>query len=98
MARRDLHAGRNRQLSVDVRADTLQGIPVLVLIPLIRSGSAPQPARGLNPKLVVCGAEYQLATQLIASVPRKSFGPPTGTIAPYRDDTLRAPDVLFSGF
>jgi hypothetical protein len=52
----------------------------------------------LNPVLDVDGAFLVLMTQLIAAVPRKEFQFPVTNIAQYRDEIIRALDVLLTGF
>ena len=98
MAQPDVYAAaRDGRLFVDVRADTLRSTSFLVLIPLVPCRIAPDPVAGLNPTLVLGSVDYQLMTQLVASVPRKGFGSVVDTLEPRWDDILRALDFLFTG-
>ena len=81
-------------LGVVVESDLLAPTRTVVAIPLMAEYPA---ARMLNPTIPVDGVPRILATRLIASVP-KGLAKPTGqNAAEYRDEIIRAIDVMISG-
>ncbi len=99
VARYDVFSDQLGHLLVDVRADELERFGNRVLVPLLPWRSAPRPLPpALNPVLDVDGAFLVLMTQLIAAVPRKEFQYPVTNVAQYRDEIIRALDVLLTGF
>jgi len=81
-------------LGVVVESHLLAPDRTVVAIPLMTDYPA---GRWLNPTIAVGGVSYVLATRLIASIP-KGLAKPTGEdVAGYRDEIIRAIDVMISG-
>lgn len=80
-------------LMVVVESDLLPPDPAVVVIPLLRDYPA---VMALNPVIRHEGAEYVLATRLIAAVRRSSLRQ-VGNVGTHGDEITRAVDVLMSG-
>lgn len=98
MARFDVFVSAEGVLVLDVRADQLERMGNLVLVPLFHVELAPKPLRDLNPIFEVDGARYVMMTQLIASAPPAEFEGPVWSLSLYRDEIVRALDTLLIGF
>lgn len=83
---------------VDVQTDLLDGLATRVVVPLLPTGSAPIPARLLNPIIDIDGDPHVMATQFLSAVPTSPLGNPVANIAARADDITRALDMLFQGF
>jgi toxin CcdB len=83
---------------VDIQSRLLEEMSTRVVIPLLPRHTAPSiPVRTLNPVIVIGSSEYVLMTQNLATVPRAQLRSPVGTLAPHRDQIVRAIDALLSG-
>ena len=78
---------------VVVESDLLPPDPAIVVIPLLPEYPA---VRHLNPAIRHDGADYILATRLIAAVHRSRLRR-TGTVTDQADAITRAVDILMSG-
>jgi toxin CcdB len=90
-------AGR-RGYVLDVQAGLLSGLRTRVVVPLQPAHEAPPGMRNLNPVFDVLGEPYVMVTQSLSSVPVKELGKPLMSGAAWRDDVLRALDVLIGGY
>ena len=83
---------------VDVQSRLLEDLATRVVVPLLPKASAPRvPMKTLNPLLPFHGSEFVLMTQNMASIPVAQLGRAAGTLAPQRDEIIRAIDALLSG-
>jgi toxin CcdB len=83
---------------LDVQADLLAGLNTRVVVPLLPSESAPQPARRLNPVFQVQGHEVVMLSQFIAAIPMAELKEKVGSLETQRDEVLAALDFLFQGW
>jgi toxin CcdB len=99
MARFDLYrAPGGSGLLLDVQSDLLEPLSTRVVVPLLPAGSAPQPARRLNPVFLIGGAGHVMMTQFVAAVPVLELGAAAGSLAAERDRVTAALDMLMQGF
>jgi toxin CcdB len=100
MARFDVYPALAGDLGylLDVQTDFLDGLNTRVTVPLMPLGSAPHPARDLNPLMLVGEAEMVMVTQYLASVERRLLRQPVANLAPQRGSITRALDLLLTGF
>jgi toxin CcdB len=89
---------RERQpFLVNLQSDFLaRTLSTVVVAPLERAGAGQ--IERLNPKIMLEGKEYVLATQEIVAIRASLLGPVTATIADDRDAIIAALDLLFTGF
>ena len=99
MAYLDVHKnpGLGGGYLVDIQAPLLAYLKTRVVIPLLPRDEAPLPARGLNPIFELGGLDYVLTTQFISAVTTKELGSPTASLLPYRDEIIRAVDIILAG-
>src|SRR5690348_11161177 len=105
MARFDLYrlprsspsASAQAALVVDVQSAHLQHLESRVVVPL-RPRAAVKPVSELHPILRIEGDLYVLETHALASLPRRELGHPIANLAAYRDEIVRALDILLTGF
>ena len=98
-ARFDVVADRDGQLLLNVRANHLEGLEVVVVVPLAPLEASFPVFRDLNPILNVNHAPYRMMTQLIGAVPRSIMRRPlVDNLAAYQDEITRALDMLFTEF
>ncbi|MBW8785608.1 MAG: CcdB family protein [Novosphingobium sp.] len=94
----DVHRlARSSGLVVDCQSDLLSHIDSRFVVPLVRRGEAPPPARRLNPSFTIEGEEYVMLTQTAAAVRRSELGPVVGSMAHRSLDITSAIDVLIGG-
>lgn len=82
---------------LDVQADLLSALRTRVVVPLRSSRTVPRPARHLQPRFVVAGAEVVMDTPAIVGAPVSALGE---EVADLRDEavTIRAAlDFLLTG-
>jgi toxin CcdB len=83
---------------VDVQTDLLDGLSTRVVAPLLPAGSAPIPAKLLNPMFEIGGEAHVLVTQFLAAVPAQPLREPVANLHERADEVTRALDMLFQGF
>lgn len=54
---------------LDVQSDLLGDLNTRVVVPLLKIGEAPLPAKRLNPVFQIEGVEVMMATQFLSAVP-----------------------------
>ena len=82
---------------LDVQADLLDGLNTRIVVPLMPTGSAPAPARRLNPVIEVASTPHVMVTQFLAAVPRAALGEPVLTLSDHDVEISRAePDLTES--
>ncbi|MBM3223339.1 MAG: plasmid maintenance protein CcdB [Candidatus Tectomicrobia bacterium] len=82
---------------LDVQSDLLAPLVTRVVVPLVRYGSMPSPARHLNPVFEVQGERVVMSTAELAGVPLQALGAQVTGLVEQRDVIMRALDFLFSG-
>jgi toxin CcdB len=99
MARFDVYRGLGAAaLLLDCQSDLLRDLNTRFVVPLLHPAHAPQPARRLNPLLLVNGDSYVMATQFAATVAMRELGPPVTSLADQDQLILNALDMLISGY
>jgi toxin CcdB len=74
--------------------ETLKSRIVAPLVPL--AGAGPQP-KGLSPVFDISEQPHALLVQSMGSIPCHLLQKPVGSLRPWRDDIVRALDILFTG-
>ncbi|WP_299869853.1 CcdB family protein [uncultured Roseobacter sp.] len=99
MAKFDVYLGSEKDsLLLDVQADLLDALNTRMVVPLMTVGTAPVPAKRLNPVFVIDGIEYVMVTQFIAAVPRSILREPVANLNDSFEDITAAIDMLIQGF
>lgn len=99
MARFDIYrTPQGEGYLVDVQADAMSHLNTRMVIPLMRPPLAPQPARILNPVVVLDELPHVLATQYMAAIDSRHLKQAVGTLAGRRDEITQAIDLLLQGF
>lgn len=76
MARFHVHADtESGGYLLDVQANLLDHLVTRVVVPLLPLDGAPRAAKVLNPTFDIQGVPHLMATQFMASVPRRLLGP-----------------------
>jgi toxin CcdB len=89
--------GEGEGLVVDVQASLLSDLATRVVIPLLPVDSV-RVIRDLNPVVQLNGRTCVVLTQEIAAVPRTILKRKIGDLGAYREDIVRALDILLTGF
>lgn len=98
MAQFDVHRlGRGNALVIDCQAELLDQLNTRLVVPLIRSKDAPNPAVRLNPRFVIEGQDYVMVTQFAAAVDRRQLGEVILSLRDHSFEIVGAIDVLISG-
>ncbi len=99
MARFDVYANESADgYLLDIQADILDALNSRVVVPLMKPGEAPLPAKRLNPVFEIDGAPTVMVTQFMAAVPISILKEPVGTLEPRRQEIIDAVDFLMQGF
>jgi toxin CcdB len=85
-------------LLLDVQADLLSQMNTRAVVPLLPLGTAPLPARRLNPVFRIGPDDFVMVTQFIAAVPRPALQEIAGNLSRHWDDIANALDMLLRGF
>lgn len=83
---------------LDFQADLLSHLNTRVVVPLLPSDCAFQPARGLNPVFEIDDDRCVMATQFMAAVPSNLLKLPVARLEGFRAEITAALDLLFQGF
>lgn len=83
---------------VDVQADAMSHLNTRMVIPLMRPPHAPQPARILNPVVMLDELPHVLATQYMAAIEARHLKNAVGTLGDRRHEITLAIDLLLQGF
>ncbi len=98
MARFHVYANNDGgTLLLDVQANLLSHLNTCVVVPLLPLRVAPKPARVLNPIFEIGGEPYVMATQFLATVPRRLLAEEVLTLESQVDIIVSALDCLFQG-
>lgn len=82
---------------LDVQANLLNHLNTCVVVPLLPLDAAPKPAKVLNPTFEIDGASYLMATQFLATVPRRLMGKEVLSLQEEASIIVNALDCLFQG-
>lgn len=82
---------------LDVQANLLNHLNTCVVVPLLPLDTAPKPAKVFNPIFEIDGASYLMATQFLATVPRRLMGKEVGNLQDEASTIVNALDCLFQG-
>ncbi len=83
---------------LDVQTDLLEGLSTRIVVPLLPSDMAPQPAQRLNPVFEIGEEPHILVTQFLASVPLSLLRTPAGNLSDRSFEITNALDMVFQGF
>jgi toxin CcdB len=97
VARFHVHLSTESGYLLDVQANLLSHLNTCVVVPLMPIDRAPQPAKVLNPIFVIEGASYVMATQFLATVPRRVMGREVRSLQDEAAKVVAALDCLFQG-
>ncbi|MES2715999.1 MAG: CcdB family protein [Pseudomonadota bacterium] len=98
MARFHVHANaEGGGLLLDVQANLLNHLNTRVVVPLLPLATAPKPAKVLNPVFDIGGASHLMATQFLATVPRRLLGEEVASLQDEAGTIVSALDCLFQG-
>lgn len=82
---------------LDVQANLLAHLNTRVVVPLLPLDMAPRPAKVLNPVFEIDGTSWLMATQFLATVPRRLLGSEVGSLEESAHIIVDALDCLFQG-
>jgi toxin CcdB len=82
---------------LDVQANLLDHLNTCVVVPLLPLETAPKPAKVLNPTIEINAAPYLMATQFLATVPRRLLGKDVLNLQEDAGIIVNALDCLFQG-
>ncbi len=82
---------------LDVQANLLSHLNTRVVVPLLPLDTAPKPAKVLNPTFEIDGTSYLMATQFLATVPRRLIGKEILSLEEEASTIVNALDCLFQG-
>ena len=99
MAQYDVYANPAGQgYLLDVQTDFLSGLNTRIVVPLLPEGSAPKPAKRLNPVFVVDGQPHVMVTQFLSAVPSSLLSGRPTSLLPEAVTITTALDMLTHGF
>ncbi len=81
-----------------VQSDLIARLYTRVVVPLLPELSVGKVAARLNPRFVVNGEAYVMATQFIAAVPLGILGRPVANLADRHTEIVNAIDFLLQGY
>ena len=82
---------------LDVQANLLSHLNTCVVVPLLPLEAAPKVAKVLNPTFEIDGRSYLMATQFLATVPRRLIRQEVLSLEAQAHIIVRALDCLFQG-
>lgn len=83
---------------LNIQSDILSHLSTRLVIPLIHKDKLKKPISTLNPSVIIKEKNYFILTQDMASIELKSLGKKIDNLIHYRDDIIRATDLLITGF
>jgi toxin CcdB len=83
---------------MDLQADMLSDLPSRIMAPLYDAEDMSWSIVRLNPRFVVNGRLYALATQRMAAIQIREIGDAVADLSPHSDEITAALDFLFQGF
>ncbi len=97
MAQFDVHRLSSGALVLDCQAEGLSHFGTRVVAPLLPKPKVPPPTARLHPIFRREGVDLVLATQLLATLPRRELGRPIASLAHERYTIVAALDMLIAG-
>ena len=98
MARFDVYASPDgRGYLLDVQADLLDRLNTRVVVPLMPVGTAPSPAKRLNPVFDIQNERHVMVTQFLSAVPVFILKTPISNLALHDTEIMGALDILTTG-
>ena len=98
MARFDVYASPDgRGYLLDVQADLLDSLNTRVVVPLMPVGTAPSPAKRLNPVFDIQNERHVMVTQFLSAVPVFILKMPISNLALHDTEIMGALDILTTG-
>ena len=98
MARFDVYASPDgRGYLLDVQADLLDSLSTRVVVPLMPVGTAPSPAKRLNPVFDIQNERHVMVTQFLSAVPVFILKTPISNLALHDTEIMGALDILTTG-
>ena len=85
-------------LAIDLQTNMLDDLPSRVMVPLYRVGDMSWSISRLNPRFLINGELYVMATQRMAALPVAEIGEPVANLTSHADTITAATDFLFQGF
>ena len=83
---------------VDLQSELLADVLATRLVaPIARAAFIKRPIAELTPVVTFQGSDYVVDIPQMAAVVSKTLGSPIGSLAPYRNDLIRAVDRLITG-
>lgn len=93
----DLHRLEGGLRAVDLQSDLI-GLRATRLVAPLREAEAYPELPGLTPAVEVEGRRFVVQVPDMAAVPARALGPAVGELGAWRDELLRAVDILTRGF
>jgi toxin CcdB len=85
-------------LAMDIQADLLGDLPSRMMAPLYAAEDMSWSILSLNPRFMINGRLYAMATQRMAAVQIREIGDAVADLSPRSDEITAALDFLFQGF
>ncbi|SER84480.1 CcdB family protein [Rhizobium sp. NFR03] len=85
-------------IALDLQADLVELLPTRVMAPLYPITTMTWSFSRLNPRFVIDGQTYSMATQRMSSVDQRDIGREVANLSSRSDDITSALDFLFQGF
>ena len=82
---------------LDCQSDILAHLNTRLVVPLLTSDWAVEPARHLNPVFALGGTDHILVTQFASSIPIEELNQAAGSLTSERYAVLNALDFLITG-
>lgn len=90
--------GHSEALVLDLQSDLLTELTTRTMAPLLQPEDLPRTMRQLNPRFLVGGQPYIMATQFIGAVSIHEIGSAVADLTADGDRITAAVDFLFQGF
>jgi toxin CcdB len=98
MARFSVHDLPGGVRVVNLQSDVLDWLDTRLVAPLVPQDTSPPPAEILNPVVEMEEGPFVLLPQATAAVPVSELGDAIGDLSAYRDEIVRAIDMVLQGF
>lgn len=85
-------------LAIDLQANMLSDLPTRIMVPLYPPSEMPWSISRLNPRFLIDGQAYVMATQRMAAIPVAEIGKSVADLTRDADAIMAATDFLFQGF
>jgi toxin CcdB len=89
--------GESSEIIVFLQHRHARAIDTVIVAPVVLEGTLPSLQRA-RPSVILEGREHIAVVDRLAAVERHSIGQRVGSLENYRDELIRAVDVLLTGF